>query len=58
MSTAARGADYVIIKEGLKEGEQIVISDLAPAIDGMLLATVDDEDTLQRLLASVKGNGK
>ncbi len=58
VTTAARGADYVIIKEGLKAGEQIVLSDLAPAIDGMLLVTVDDEDTLQQLLASVKGNGK
>jgi len=58
VSIAARGSDYVIIKEGLKAGEQIVLSDLAPAIDGMLLATVDDEDTLQQLLASVRGDSK
>jgi len=58
VTTAARGADYVIIKDGLKAGEQIVLSDLAPAIDGMLLATVDDEETLQQLLASVKGDSK
>ncbi len=58
VTTAARGSDYVIIKQGLKAGEQIVLSDLAPAIDGMLLATVDDEETLQQLLAAVKGDGK
>ncbi|MEN8213047.1 MAG: efflux RND transporter periplasmic adaptor subunit [Pseudomonadota bacterium] len=55
---AARGADYVVIKEGLEAGERIVLSGLAPAIDGMLLAPVDDEETLQQLLASVKGGDK
>jgi len=58
VTMAARGADYVIIKQGLEAGELIVLSDLAPAIDGMLLATVDDAETLQQLLTSVKGGGK
>ena len=58
VTTAARGSDYVIIKQGLEAGEQIVLSDLAPAIDGMLLSTVEDEETLQQLLASVKGDSK
>jgi hypothetical protein len=35
-----------------------VLSDLVPAIDGMLLTTVDDDNALQQLLASVRGNRK
>jgi multidrug efflux system membrane fusion protein len=50
-----RGSDYVIVKEGLRPDERIVISDLVPAIDGMLLTPVDDEQALTQLLSSVGG---
>ncbi len=50
------GADYVVISQGLEAGERLVISDLQPAIDGMLLEVVDDPEALARLLA-VTGAG-
>lgn len=43
------GISYFAIAEGLSAGERIVVSDLVPAIDGMLLEPVDDPDTLTRL---------
>jgi len=51
-----RGSDYVVVKNYLKAGEQIVISDLVPAIDGMLLKTFDDAQALAQLLSSVGGS--
>jgi len=53
--TGIRGSDYVVVKDGLKPGEQIVLSDPVPAIDGMLLKTIADAQTLKQLLASVRG---
>ena len=50
-----RGSDYVIVKEGLEPDERIVISDLVPAIEGMLLVPVDDTEALAQLLSSVGG---
>jgi len=50
-----RGSDYVIVKEGLKPDERIVISDLVPAIEGMLLVPVDDTKALAQLISSVGG---
>jgi len=47
------GESYFAIAEGLSAGERIVVSDLVPAIDGMLLEPVDDPDTLARLSAAV-----
>ena len=51
-----RGSDYVIVKDGLKPNEQIVISDLVPAIEGMLLVPVEDTKALKQLLSSVGGD--
>ena len=39
-----------MIEAGLSEKERIVISDLVPAIDGMLLQPVPDEAGLERLI--------
>ena len=50
-----RGSDYVIVKEGLEPDERIVISDLVPAIEGMLLVPVDDTKALAQLLSFVGG---
>lgn len=53
------GSSYVVVKDGLNAGERIVVSDLSPAIDGMLLEPVLDKDMSQRIIseasASVKG---
>jgi RND family efflux transporter MFP subunit len=42
-----------IIDEGLQAGDKIVVSDLVPAVDGMLLQSVVDE-TLQQLMSGEK----
>ncbi len=47
--------DFVVIDSGIEEGERVIISDLIPAIDGMLLAPVSDSDMLARLLAEAGG---
>ncbi len=44
------GPTYFSIVEGLEAGEGIVVSDLVPAIEGMLLDPVDDPQTTQRLI--------
>ena len=46
----SRGSDYAIIDSGLQAGEQVVISDLIPAVEGMLLKPVADDAAQQRLL--------
>lgn len=47
------GATAII--KGLEEGETVVVSDLIPAIPGMLLDPVEDEKTLMRLKAAATG---
>lgn len=49
--------DFVVIEEGLKPGEAVVVSDLVPAVEGMLLKTREDKTLLDRLLQSV-ANGE
>ena len=41
--------EYAVITGGVSGGERVVVSDLLPAIDGMLLQTVDDDTVQQRL---------
>jgi len=48
--------DYLVIREGLQPGERLVVSDLIPAVDGMLLNPKEDERTLQQLNASAAGS--
>jgi RND family efflux transporter MFP subunit len=49
--------NFAAIRSGLEAGERIVISDLIPAIDGMLLDPVDDDDALAALIAEAQGRG-
>jgi len=42
--------EYVVIEAGLSAGEQVVVSDLLPAIQGMLLEPVRDEAAESRLI--------
>jgi RND family efflux transporter MFP subunit len=44
------GSEYAVIDSGLAENERIVVSDLVPAIEGMLLEPVPDETSLRRLI--------
>ena len=45
-----------VIEEGLSQGERIVVSDLVPAVDGMLLQVQLDETLNQALLAAGDGS--
>ena len=46
-----------VIKSGLKAGERIAISDLVPAIDGMLLSPEEDQKAVQALVQEAAGEG-
>ncbi|OOZ37532.1 efflux RND transporter periplasmic adaptor subunit [Solemya velesiana gill symbiont] len=48
--------EYAVIGSGLKAGERIVVTDLNPAIQGMLLDARDDKRSLERL-TSLAGKG-
>lgn len=52
-----RQGRLMIVKSGLKAGERIVVSDLIPAIDGMLLDPVIDTDAAAALIAEAVGDG-
>jgi RND family efflux transporter MFP subunit len=45
---------YVIVTSGLQAGDTIVVSDLVPAIDGMALKPIPDDQFLQRLVRSAR----
>jgi multidrug efflux system membrane fusion protein len=55
VEVAMSGTEFAIIRSGLNVGDQIVVSDLQPAIAGMLLKTVDDPIALQQVLAESSG---
>jgi multidrug efflux pump subunit AcrA (membrane-fusion protein) len=49
--------NFVAIAGGLSAGERIVVSDLEPAVDGMLLAPVVDEGLARTLVAEAEARG-
>ena len=54
---AFRQTNFAVVKTGLAAGERVVVSDLIPAVDGMLLAPVVDEDAARALVAEAEGRG-
>jgi len=46
-----------IIKDNLNEGDKIIVSDLIPAVDGMLLTTVNDTSLSQSMKNAVSAIG-
>jgi len=42
--------DYVVVRSGLKASEKLLISDIVPAIEGMLVNPQEDSGSLRRLL--------
>ena len=42
---------FLVVAEGIEAGDQVVVSDLLPAIEGMLLDPVDDIAALAALVA-------
>ena len=57
VTLAAPQGDFAVIDSGLAGGERLVVSDLIPAIEGMLLAPLLDEALSARLLAKARGEG-
>ncbi|MGD9303232.1 MAG: efflux RND transporter periplasmic adaptor subunit [Desulfobacterales bacterium] len=49
-------SNLVVIKLGLQPGDKVVVSDLIPAIEGMLLEPVVDEKLELQLVAEARGN--
>jgi multidrug efflux system membrane fusion protein len=47
--------EFVVIGTGLAAGDRVVISDLVPAIEGMLLQPLSDEEALALLLREAAG---
>ncbi len=58
VETAIVQADFVSIASGLEQGNRIIISDLVPAIDGMLLSAVHDEVVKKELIEVASGMTK
>ncbi len=54
---AMRQAAFVCVQSGLEAGDQVVLTDLTPAVQGMLLAPVADQAAAERLLRDLEGEG-
>lgn len=50
--------DFVVLKDGLTPGDVVVVSDLVPAIEGMLLDPVEDEDLAEVLFRQAAGEDR
>lgn len=46
--------DMAIIGAGLRDGDQVITTDLVPAIEGMLLSPELNEDLMSKINASGK----
>ena len=49
--------DFAVISKGLVAKDRVVVSDLSPAIAGMLLRTRDDSSVSDRLISKANGEG-
>jgi RND family efflux transporter MFP subunit len=57
VTIGVRQSGFVVVDAGLADGEIIVVTDLTPAIDGMLLEPVEDAALRARLIAAATGEG-
>jgi len=48
--------DISVVEQGLEPGERVVVTDLVPAVDGMLLQVQLDEELNQSLIAHGTGS--
>ncbi len=55
VTTGLVQGDLAVIDKGIEPGERIVVSDLIPAVAGMLLAPQSDDELLARLKAEAAG---
>ncbi len=58
VTIAFRQTNFYAIKSGIESGEKVVVSDLIPAIEGMLLKPAEDQELMQNLVAEATGEGK
>ncbi len=57
VEVSLRQGELVALSGGLAAGERIVVGDLVPAVDGMLLEAVEDAALLKALVAEAAGEG-
>ncbi len=50
--------DLAVIESGLEPGERVVVSDLIPAIGGMLLQPAEDEAAIRELLVDARADDR
>ena len=58
VQTAFSQTSFVVIESGLETGEQLVVSNLSPAIEGMLLNSTNDPELRELLIAEAEGKGR
>lgn len=57
VETYSPQSGFASLSKGVQAGERVIVSDVVPAIDGMLLHVVEDADALNRLVAEATGKG-
>lgn len=50
--------DFAVVSDGLVEGEKVVVSDLSPAVAGMLLVGEVDKALSEKIAAQAKGGSR
>lgn len=55
IQTGIRNSHYAVVEKGLNPGEKLIVSQIVPAIEGMLLKPIIDEQTSTDLKQAVKG---
>ncbi len=50
-------SNFYCLESGLRSGETLIVSDPTPAIEGMLIEPVADDELLQSLVAEATGEG-
>ena len=58
VTVAFAQSGFLCLREGLAEGENVVVSDPVPAIEGMLTEPLLDRELWQRLAAQAGGEGR
>ena len=55
VTTDLKQGDFAVVADGISSGDTVVVSDLVPAVDGMLLTPENDDDLSTRLKAEAAG---
>ncbi len=48
-------SDFVVIRDGLKNGDTLILSDIIPAVEGMIVDPTEDTDLFNKLVIDAKG---